>query len=208
MKAIALVASARRHGNCYDLARLVLDKMESAGLDTELVNFYDHRITPCQHCDYECLQRLDPEKKADSSCPIDDDVRPIWERTWDSELLFLFVPNYGGLPPALWVAFSQRSQAFFRKAPADRLKRSVVSTVVIAAPQNSSGAQWAPSVMADEVKWMDGRKVAAFEVINNAGYESDGLWGGLSGEPEVRRRMEFLADRTLKIAVALQQEKE
>jgi multimeric flavodoxin WrbA len=203
MKAVALVVSARQHGNGYDFARHVLGRLESAGVETELVNFFDYRITPCQRCEYECLQRLDPLKGVDAPCPIDDDVRMIWERTWTAEILLLFVPNYGGLPPALWVAFSQRSQPFFRKAPVDRLQKSVVSAVVIASPQNSSGAQWTPSIMADEVKWMDGRKVACFEVINNAGYDREGSFGGLIEEEDVRRRLDYVADRTLEKAKAL-----
>ncbi len=203
MKAVALVASARKHGNGYDFASYILDRLKSAGVETELVNFFDYRITPCQRCDYECLQRLDPKKGADAPCPIDDDVRAIWEKTWAADILLLFVPNYGGLPPALWFAFSQRSQAFFRKAPVDRLQKSVVSAVVVASPQNSSGAQWTPSIMADEVKWMDGRKAACFEVINNAGFGREGTFGGLIGIEEVRRRLDYVADRTLERAKEL-----
>jgi multimeric flavodoxin WrbA len=183
------------------MAKNVLSRLGSKGVETELVNFDDYRITPCQHCDYECVQRYGP-KGANLPCPIDDDVRAIWEKTWAAEILLLFVPNYGGLPPALWVAFSQRSQSFFRQAPADKLKKSVVSAVVIASPANSSGAQWTPSVMADEVKWL-GRKVAAFEVINNAGFGIEGSFGGLADVPEVQRRMEYLADHTLLVAETL-----
>lgn len=199
MKALALVVSARKHGNCYDFARFVLDRLATTGIETELVNFYDYRISPCHACEYECMQRHDPKKGVNAPCPIDDDVRAIWEKTWAAEILFLFVPNYGGLPPALWLAFSQREQAFFREAPVEKLKKSVVSAVVLAAPHNSSGAQWTSSIMADEVKWM-GRKVAAFEVINNAGFETENLFGGLINEKEIQRRLEFLADRTLKVA--------
>jgi hypothetical protein len=97
------------------------------------------------------------------------------------------------------VAFSQRLQAFFREAPLEKLKKSVVSAIVIAAPHNSSGAQWTPSIMADEVKWMD-RKVASFEIINNAGYATEGLFGGLIKEKEIRARLDFFADRTLEVA--------
>lgn len=199
MKALALVVSARKRGNCYDFAQFVLNRLAEKGIETDLVNFYDYRISPCHGCVYECLQRHDPQKGVNAPCPIDDDVRTIWEKTWAADLLFLFVPNYGGLPPALWFAFSQRQQAFFREAPVEKLKKSVVSAVVLAAPQNSSGAQWTPSIMADEVKWM-GRKVAGFEVINNAGFETENLFGGLINEKEIQRRLDFLADRTLKLA--------
>ena len=199
MKALALAVSARRRGNCYDFGRFVLDRLEAAGVETELVNFYDYRITPCQRCAYECLQRWDPRKGVNAPCPIDDDVRAIWEKTWAADLLFLFVPNYGGTPPALWLAFSQRYQAFFREAPVERLKKRVVSAVVLAAPQHSTGAQWAPSIVADEVKHLGGQ-VAGFEVVNNAGFETENLFGGLIREEEIQRRLEFLADRTLECA--------
>jgi len=199
MKALALVVSARKQGNCYDFARFVLDRLEAAGIETELINFYDYQINPCRHCAYECVQRHNPQKGVDSPCPIDDDVRIIWEKTWAADILFLFVPNYGGLPPALWVAFSQRNQAFCREEPVEKLKKLVVSAVVLAAPHWSSGAQWTPSIMADEVKCM-GRKVVGFEVINNAGFETENLFGGLINEKEIQRRLGFLADQTLKVA--------
>jgi multimeric flavodoxin WrbA len=199
MKAIALVASARQYGNCQAFASYMLDRMNARDVQTELVNFYDHRIEPCHNCNYECLQKYDPAVGQNMPCPIEDDVRAIWEKTWDAEILLILVPNYGGMPPALWLSFSQRQQAFFRQAPQEKLKKSVVSALVIAAPHNSSGAQWAPSFMADEIKWMD-RKVAGFEVINNAGFETEALFGGLIHEPEIQRRLDFLTDRTLKLA--------
>jgi multimeric flavodoxin WrbA len=199
MKAIALVVSARKEGNCFAFAHLVLDRLQTKGLETELINFYDYQIVPCQKCSYECLQPSDPQKGVAASCPIDDDVRLIWEKTWSSEILFLFIPNYGGMPPALWFAFTQRAQAFFRKAPVEKLNHSVVSAVVLAAPHQSSGAPWILSFMGDEVKDMD-RKVAGFEIINPTEFETDYTFDGLINEKEIQNRLEFLADRTLKVA--------
>jgi multimeric flavodoxin WrbA len=199
LKAIALAVSARERGNCYDFARFVLDRLEAGGVETELVNFNDFRITPCQGCHYECLMHVDPQKGADEPCPVDDDVRAIWEKTWAAEILLLFVPNYGGLPPALWFAFSQRIQGFYRKAPVEKLKQSVVSAVVLVSPHQSSGAPWASSIMGDEVKGL-GRKVAAFEVINPAQFETEYIFDRLLNEEEIRRRLVLLADRTLKAA--------
>lgn len=199
MKAIALVASARERGNCYDFARFILDRFSGQGIETELVNFYDHEVTPCQRCEYECLQHLDPQKKMRSPCPIDDDVRMIWEKTWASEILLLFVPTYGGMPPALWLAFSQRIQAFFREAPLEKLKKSVVSAVILSSPHQSSGASWIPSFMSDEVKGLD-RKVVGFEVVTQSEFETEYIFNRLINESEIQRRLEFMADRTLKVA--------
>lgn len=199
MNGLALVISARKHGNCYDFARVTLDRLEAAGVETELVNFYDYRITPCQRCAYECLQRHDPQKGVSAPCPLDDDVRALWEKVWAATILFLFVPTYGGLPPALWVAFSQRAQAFFREAPLEKLQKSVVSGVVLASPHGAGGAEWTPAIIANEMKCIK-RKVAGFEVINNAGFETEHLFGRLINEEEIRRRLIFLADRTLATA--------
>jgi multimeric flavodoxin WrbA len=199
MKALALVASARKGGNGYDFGSHILERMHANGWETEMVEFYDYDIQPCHHCAYECLQRHDPVKKQDIPCPIQDDVRSLWEKTWQADALILIVPNYGGLPPALWTSFSQRSQAFFHQAPVEKLRRSVVSALVIASPQYSSGAQWTPSIMADEVKWLDDRRVAAFEVINNSSYATEGLFGKLISEPAIPIRLNEFCDQTLRI---------
>lgn len=199
MKALALVASARKGGNGFDFAGHVLKRMQSKGWETELVEFFDYDIQPCHHCAYECLQRHDPHKKQDMPCPIQDDVKTLWQKTWQADALLLFVPNYGGLPPALWTSFSQRSQAFFPQAPLDKLRNSVVSALVIASPQYSSGAQWTPSIMSDEMKWLDDRRAAAFEVINNSAYATEGLFGRLIIEPAITSRLDEFCDQTIRI---------
>lgn len=199
MKAIALVVSARRQGNCFDFARFALDRTQQAGMDTELINFDEYRINPCHGCEYQCVQHVDKAKGKDDPCPIEDDVRLIWEKTWNAGILYLFVPTYGGLPPALWLAFSQRSQAFYRQAPVEFLKKSVVSAVIIAPPHQSSGAPWIYSLMGDEVKGLD-RKVAGFEVINPTEFSQDYTFNPLIRESEIQRRLEFLVDRTVSTA--------
>ncbi len=126
-------------------------------------------------------------------------MRLIWEKTWTSEILFLVLPNYGGLPPAHWFAFSQRAQEFFREAPLEKLKRSVISTVVVAAPHQSSDAPWIYSLIGDEAKNMD-RKVIGFEVINPPEFKAEYTFEPLISEIEIQRRLEFLTDRTLQAA--------
>jgi len=195
MKAIALVVSARERGNCYDFAQFMLERLAAAGIETELINFYDYKITPCQNCNYECVQKFDPEKGVNIECPIKDDVKTIWKKVWEAKILVLFVPTYGGLPPASWVAFTQRQQGILEKPPEEQ-KGFVVSAVVLASPQWSGIGERTPSIVADQIKNMD-RKVAGFEVINNAGFETENLFGRLINEEEIQRRLEFLADRTL-----------
>lgn len=203
MKATALVVSARQFGNGYDFAEYTLRQLAAQGVETELINFYDFQITPCQHCDYECMDHLVPQPHPARECPIHDDVRPIWEKTWASEILLIFAPTYGGMVPALWLAFSQRSQAFFRQQPVERLKKSVVSAVLLSTPHQSSGAPWITSFMGDEIKGLD-RKVAGFEVINQTAFETDYIFDRLIQETEIQRRLDFLAAQTLRTAQKLQ----
>jgi multimeric flavodoxin WrbA len=48
----------------------------------------------------EYIQKFDPQKRVNTECSINDDVTPIWRKTWNAEILHLFIPTYGGLPPA------------------------------------------------------------------------------------------------------------
>jgi multimeric flavodoxin WrbA len=198
MKAVALVVSARKYGNCFDLVEFMLKRLKKTGIETELINFYDYQVAPCQTCNYECVQKFDPEKGVNTECPITDDVKPIWKKTWNAEILLLFVPTYGGLPPALWVAFSQRTQGILEKPPKENLEKYVVTAVVLASPHWSGIGERTPSIVADQIKNME-RKIAGFEVVNNSGFETENLFGGLINEEEIQRRLKFLADQTLQV---------
>jgi multimeric flavodoxin WrbA len=197
LKALALVVSGREKGNCYDFAHFVLEQLENREVRTELINFYDQSITPC-HCAYECLLSFDPQRGVSLPCPIDDDVQTIWKKTRAAHILLIFVPTYGGLPPAVWTAYVQRLQPFLKEIQ-DTPDTSVVSTVVLASPHLSLSTEWTPCIMADEIKHM-GRIIAVFEVINTAGFGLEPLFNSLLEEEEIQRRLTYLAERTLTIA--------
>jgi multimeric flavodoxin WrbA len=204
VKAVALVVSAREKGNCHDFAAFVLEQLKSANVETELVNFYDYRIVPCQGCSYECLEFEELPDKLETYCPIDDDVCLIWEKVWDADILLLFIPTYRGFPPASWIAFWQRYLGL--KLPSgswkelqERQRKAVVSAVVLASPAGATGGEWTPAIVAANVRWMKQRS-AAFEVINNHGFEEDCVSGRLIDEVEIQRRLTHLAQRTLLVA--------
>lgn len=54
---------------------------------------------------------------------------------WEAEILLLFVPTYGGSPPASWIAFAQRQQGILGKPEEEEQKNFVVTAVVLASPQ-------------------------------------------------------------------------
>lgn len=192
MKAVALAISAREQGNCYDFATFVLEHLASAGVETELINFCNYRIIPCQRCNYECVRSKDQPDGEELTCPVEDDVRLIWEKAWSADILLLFIPTYRGFPPASWIAFFQRNLAFSKHAPLEKLERAVVSAVVLASPEGAAGGEWTPAIVAANVKWMK-QKAAAFEVINTLGFETDCVSGRLIDEVEIQRRLAFLA---------------
>jgi multimeric flavodoxin WrbA len=202
MRAIALVFSARKKGNCYDFARFMLDKMKKEGVETELVNICDYDIKPCQTCDYECLGQIDPNtgQKIFRECPVRDDIEGIWQKVWKADIFLMFVPTYGGVPPALYVSFTQRYQSLWRKAPPkEELQKKVIVAVVLASPDGAMGGELTPAIVAGEL-WCHismGYRHGGFEVINNAGYKTDNVRGHLIEEEEIQNRLSFLTKRIL-----------
>lgn len=202
MKAIALVFSARKKGNCYDFAHFMLEKMGKQDVNTELVNFCNYDIRPCQNCDYECLARVDPDtgKRKYAECPVKDDIENIWHTVWDADIFLMFVPTYGGVPPALYVSFTQRYQSLWRKAPPkEKLQKKVIAAVVLASPDGAAGGELTPAIVAGELRChiSMGYQQGGFEIINNAGYETDNVRGRLIEEKEIRDRLSFLTKRIL-----------
>lgn len=202
MNAVALVFSARKKGNCYDFARFMLDKMEKEGVETELVNFYDYNVKPCQNCDYECLARINPNtgQKEYGKCPVEDDIENIWQKVWKADIFLMMVPTYGGVPPALYVSFTQRYQSLWRKAPPkEELEKKVIAAVVLASPDGAYGGELTPAIVAGELRChiSMGYQHAGFEIINNAGYKTDNVRGHLINEEEIQNRLSFLTGRIL-----------
>ena len=202
MKATALVFSARKKGNCCDFARFILDKMEKEGVETELVNFCDYNIKPCQNCDYECLARINPKtgQKEHAECPVKDDIESIWQKAWNADILLMLVPTYGGVPPALYVGFTQRYQSLWRKAPPkEELQKKVIAAVVLASPDGAMGGELTPAIVAGELRChiSMGYRQGGFELINNAGYKTENVRGRLIHEEDIQNRLSFLTKRIL-----------
>jgi len=82
---------------------MLLDDLKAMGLETEIINVYDYKITPCSRCNYECFN-------APKTCPIQDDVPKIWRKLKQADAVILAVPVYYGMPPALFQAIIERSQ--------------------------------------------------------------------------------------------------
>jgi len=88
MNVLALHASPRKEGNTTTLARALLEGLRSSGVQRIDEIFLDGlNIRPCTHCD-ACL------KKSGPFCVFDDDMRPLYRRFIEADLVVLASPIY------------------------------------------------------------------------------------------------------------------
>jgi len=107
VKALGLVFSARRQGNCYDCVNYCLERLCKEGIKTQLTNMYDYKIEPCSHCNYECFsERIRGTKE---KCPINDDLPKIYQEFENSSTIIFGVPTYVGHVPSLFRIFEERT---------------------------------------------------------------------------------------------------
>ena len=100
MKAIGIVGSPRKGGNTEILTKHTLTAIEEEGLDTEIIRLADLDIRPCNAC-MVC--------KTEESCPIDDDLFPIYIKMKAAEAIILASPVYFGSATATIKALMDRA---------------------------------------------------------------------------------------------------
>jgi len=100
LKAIAISGSPRKNGNTESLSRHALKAIEEEGIATELISLADLDIKPCNAC-YAC--------KKEESCPIDDDLWPVYTRMKEADAIILASPVYFGSATAQIKALMERT---------------------------------------------------------------------------------------------------
>lgn len=87
MKVIGIVGSPRKNGNTELLTAHTLRAISEEGLDTELIRLAGLEIRPCNAC-MVCRE--------EESCPIEDDLLPIYLKMKEAEGIVLASPVYFG----------------------------------------------------------------------------------------------------------------
>ena len=100
VKAIAIVGSLRKNGNTEILCKHALRAIEEEGVDTELVRLADVDIKPCNGC-LVC--------KNEESCPIEDDLWPIYLKMKEADAIIMASPVYFGSATAQIKALMERA---------------------------------------------------------------------------------------------------
>jgi len=122
MKALGIVGSPRKEGNCEILTAHTLKAIAEEGLETELVRLAGLDIRPCNAC-MAC-------RKEEELCTIKDDLWPVYEKMKAADALILAAPVYYSAVNGLMTAFKER--VGFIAGPQRRFKRKVGGPLVVA----------------------------------------------------------------------------
>ena len=100
MKAIGIVGSPRKNGNTEIITRHTLKAIAGEGIETELITLSGLNIQPCNAC-MACVKQ--------ETCPIDDDVLPIYQEMKAADAIILASPVYFGSATAIIKALMERT---------------------------------------------------------------------------------------------------
>lgn len=106
MKAIAIVGSPRVGGNSEVLARHCLEAIQQQGIETELIHLEGYMLLGCTDCGV-CKQ--------EESCPLEDDLMPLYEAMKRSQAIILSAPTYFGSAPPEIKALMDRAGIIARR---------------------------------------------------------------------------------------------
>lgn len=124
MKVVALNGSPRKKGNTVGSINTVLEELESAGIETELIQVGNKKIRGCLAC-YSCV------KNQDEKCVIDDDpVNEMIQKLKDADGILLGSPVHFSGVAGTMKSFLDR--AFFVSSVNGNLYRHKVGASVVA----------------------------------------------------------------------------
>ncbi len=122
MKVIAFNGSARENGNTHALLGIVLRRLASQGIDTELIWLGNEPLSGCRAC-YLCL------KNKDGLCSQDDEINSYLGKMIEADGILLGSPTYFADVSANMKALIERC-GMVARVNGDLLKRKVGAGVV------------------------------------------------------------------------------
>ncbi len=122
MKVIAFNGSARKDGNTSILIKTVLERIEAAGIETELIWLGNKPLGGCIAC-YKCL------KNKDGRCAQDDVMNGYLEKMLQADGIILGSPTYFADVSCNMKALIERC-GMVSRVNGDMLKRKVGAAVV------------------------------------------------------------------------------
>ncbi len=192
MKALGVAFSARQEGNCLKSLDYCLTALKEKGYKVKLINVYDHQITPCSHCGYECFSSTNEGKTA--PCPLQDDVPWIYQMCKQADLILFAIPTYGGHLSSLYMAFGERGQAQFSSWEEFRQGFSSKVNLIIIGNLSSGGDMALHEALSDFYNFEPFPEVL---LLSARHWGRNSLKGDLVEEPEIKGRLTQFVDRIL-----------
>lgn len=106
MKILAIWASPRRGGNSEILVDAFIKGAQAGGAEVEKIALRDLKISPCLEI-YHCFK--------DGTCPIKDDMRPLYDKLLEAEVVALATPIFFYSVSAQAKAMIDRTQALWAR---------------------------------------------------------------------------------------------
>lgn len=104
MKAIFVNGSPRKNWNTHMLLQEAMRGAVDAGAEAEIIHLADYPVTGCKSC-FACKLK---NSTCGGICAIRDELRPVYEKIMDADVLVLGSPVYFGNLTAISLAFIER----------------------------------------------------------------------------------------------------
>ena len=106
MKVLGILGSPRRGGNSEILLKAFLEGAAGAGAEVEEIKLRDFKISPCLEI-YHCFK--------DGTCPIKDDMRGLYDKLLEADVVALASPVFFYGVTAQAKAMIDRTQALWAR---------------------------------------------------------------------------------------------
>lgn len=123
MKVVAFNGSPKKEGNTYQAIKLVTDKIESAGIEVEIVHVGNKVIRGCMACN-QCANNLDER------CIVDDEVNGWIQKIKEADGVIMGSPTHFAAIGGTMKSFLDR--AFYVSGKNGSLFRQKVGAAVVA----------------------------------------------------------------------------
>ena len=140
MKKILISFSARKNGNCDEIANYLTKE------EDRIIYFRDLNIHSCSNCNYECF---------DDYCKYhNDDIYNLLIEMLNYQKVILVVPMYCNNPSSLYFIFNERCQDYFMHNE-DKYENLVKKIFIIGI---YGSFEKSPEFLSCLEKWFDGTK--------------------------------------------------
>lgn len=131
MKIVAVLGSPRPKSNSTSLARVVLQKAQELGAETEEFVLNKLQFKGCQACE-TCKTKLD-------RCVLKDDLSAVLEAVRDADAMILATPNYFGEVSGQFKTFFDRTYSYLNPDFTSRLQPGKLAAFIMAQGQSDLG---------------------------------------------------------------------